>query len=267
MNAFAVFSIGAVAMIIVFRLAWWWAVKIDNYSLVDAVWAFGIGVTAVLWLSLEDGDPVKRCIAGTMVTGWSVRLGSHLTHRIRKAHPEEDARYQKLRAGWEGREKGMFFGFFQIQAVSVLMLALPFLFIGRDVSGPGAWEMAGVIVAVLAISGEALADHQMNAFRKKNRDRKAVCDVGLWRYSRHPNYFFESLIWVGFYLFACGSEQGWMMFHAPLIILFLLLRVTGVPPSEASSLASKGDAYRQYQRKTSVFIPLPPRNPPAYDQH
>ncbi|RYD23695.1 MAG: DUF1295 domain-containing protein [Verrucomicrobiaceae bacterium] len=248
-------------MMLVFALAWAWAVKIDNYSLVDAVWAFGIGLTAVMWLSLGNGDAVKRCAAAVLITCWSLRLGSHLTHRIRKAHPDEDARYRKLRELWKGREKRMFFGFFQVQAASVVLLALPFLFIGRDASGFGVWEAAGAIISVLAISGEALADHQMNAFKKQGHDRKAVCDVGLWRYSRHPNYFFESLIWVGFYLFACGSAYGWMMVHAPLVILFLLLRVTGVPPSEASSLASKGDAYRAYQRRTSVFIPLPPRRP------
>ena len=119
--------------------------------------------------------------------------------------------------------------------------------------------MAGAAISIFAISGEAIADHQMAAFRKKHNDRKRVCDVGLWRYSRHPNYFFESMIWVGFYVFACGSASGWMTVHAPLIIGFLLLRVTGVPPSEASSLASKGDSYREYQKTTSVFIPLPPK--------
>lgn len=261
MSVVSLFFIGVAAMGFIFSIAWIRAVKIDNYSLVDAVWAFGIGVTAVMWLSLQNGDGLKSCVAATMVICWSVRLGSHLGQRIRKAHPEEDARYGKLRERWKGREKEMFFGFFQMQAISGIVLALPFLFIGSDASGFGGWEIAGTIISMTAISGETLADHQMNAFRKNHKGRNAVCDVGLWRYSRHPNYFFESLIWVGFYIFACGSSHGWMMIHAPLIILFLLLRVTGVPPSEASSLASKGDAYRAYQRVTSVFVPLPPRRP------
>lgn len=259
MSALALFFFAIALMAVIFARLWMWAVKLDNYSLVDAIWAFGIGITAGFWLMLQHGDPAKRAIAAVMVLCWSVRLGSHLTRRIRKDHPKEDARYGKLRAHWRGREKAMFFGFFQLQALSAVVLALPFLLIGRDPSGFGAWETAGTILAVLAISGEAIADHQMAAFRRRPGNEKAVCDVGLWRYSRHPNYFFEFLIWAGFYLFACGSGYGWMTLHAPLAILFLLLRVTGVPPSEASSLASKGDAYRDYQRRTSAFIPLPPR--------
>lgn len=255
--------VGWVSMALMFACAWKWALKLDNYSLVDVFWALGIGITAVLWLLLPlDGGSAKHHTAAVLIGCWSLRLSSHLARRIHTAHPEEDARYGELRERWKGREKAMFFGFFQMQALSVVILALPFIFIGTDGGQLGTWEVVGTAVCILAISGEALADHQMNAFKKRNKGRKAVCDVGLWRYSRHPNYFFEFLIWVGFYLFACGSGQGWLMLHAPLIIFFLLLRVTGVPPSEASSLASKGDAYRAYQQTTSVFLPLPPRKKP-----
>lgn len=259
MSGTALFLVGWGLMAIMFARAWMWSVKLDNYSLVDAIWALGIGITAGLWLLLQEGGGLKHLVGALLVGCWSLRLSTHLALRISRAHPEEDARYGELRERWKGREKAMFFGFFQMQALSVVLLALPFLFIGRDASGFGVWEISGTAVCIFAILGEALADHQMSAFRKRNEGRHAVCDVGLWRYSRHPNYFCEFLIWVGFYLFACGSAYGWLMVHAPLVILFLLLRITGVPPSEASSLASKGDAYRAYQRRTSVFIPLPPR--------
>ncbi len=251
----------AVAMALLFALAWVVAWKVDNYSLVDAVWAVSIGLTAAGWLVTADGDPGKRWVAGILVGFWSIRLGGHLQARIRRAHPEEDARYAKLREVWKGREGRSFFWFFQGQAFSVLVLALPFLMIARDAGGWGVWETLGLIVAVSGIAGEGLADHQMSVFKKRNRDSKAVCSDGLWRFSRHPNYFFESVIWLGFYLLACGSDYGWATIHAPALILFLLLRVTGIPPTEAASLARKGDAYRDYQRQTSAFIPLPPRKP------
>jgi steroid 5-alpha reductase family enzyme len=92
--------------------------------------------------------------------------------------------------------------------------------------------------------------------KAKNSDLNAVCQEGLWRYSRHPNYFFEFVIWVGFYLLACGSAWGWVGFYAPAIILYLLLKVTGIPPTEASAVKRKGEAYREYQRTTSPFVPL-----------
>jgi len=252
---------------ILFALSWCLAVRIDNYSVVDAVWACGIGITASLWLLLQHGNGWKRGVAAGMIIAWSLRLGSHLAVRIQRAHPQEDPRYAGLRERWRGFHKKAFLGFFGLQALSVVVLALPFLLIGRDVSAFGWCESLGTLVVVMAICGEAVADHQMTRFRTMNRDRGKVCDVGLWRYSRHPNYFFESFVWAGFYLYACGSDSGWMTVHAPLVILYLLLRVTGVPPAEASSLASKGDAYRAYQRRTSIFIPLPPRTLSIHDPY
>lgn len=254
-------GVGIVFMVLVFLLAWAWAVKINNYSLVDAVWAFGIGATGVLWLALSGAVASKILVAASLVLLWSVRLGWHLQKRIRRSHPEEDARYGKLRESWEGKVAVSFLGFFQMQALSVVILALPFLFIATDLDHSwSVWETAGLLVVLAGISGEGLADAQMAAFKEKNRDAKVVCRDGLWRYSRHPNYFFESVIWMGFYVYACGSEWGWATIHAPALITFLLLKVTGIPPTEAASLERKGDAYRDYQATTSAFIPLPPKS-------
>ena len=142
----------------------------------------------------------------------------------------------------------------------MILLALPFFLIAVDPNGSwSVWESVGLAVALIGISGEGLADSQMSAFKASNSDSKAVCQDGLWRYSRHPNYFFEAVIWLGFYLFACGSEWGWAMVHAPAMIIYLLLRVTGIPPTEAAAVMRKGDAYRRYQKSTSAFIPWPPK--------
>lgn len=260
MNAWPAFAIGFGLVELMFVLAWAWARRCNNYSLVDAVWAFGIGFAGVFWLFASGGWTLKHGAAACLLAMWSLRLGWHLQARIRKAHPEEDARYAKLRQVWAGREASAFFWFFQAQGLSVILLALPFLWIALDHDGFwSAWETAGLIVTLLGVVGEGLADSQMSRFKRMNRDSKAVCQEGLWRYSRHPNYFFESIIWIGFYLFACGSEWGWTAIHAPIAIIVLLLRVTGIPPTEAAAVLRKGDAYRHYQKTTSPFIPWPPK--------
>jgi steroid 5-alpha reductase family enzyme len=252
------FGLGLLGMLLIFLVAWMWARRCDNYSLVDAAWAFGIGLTGVFWLAVSGGGSVKHWVAGGLVAMWSLRLGWHLQRRIRRAHPEEDARYVRLREVWTGRVASAFFWFFQAQAISVVLLALPFLLIAADPDdGWSVWESVGLAVTLIGILGEGLADRQMSYFKAGKPDSKAVCQEGLWRYSRHPNYFFEAIIWLGFYLFACGSDWGWATVYAPAMIIFLLLRVTGIPPTEAAAVLRKGDAYRRYQETTSPFIPWP----------
>ncbi len=252
-------GLGLSLMAVVFSASWAFARRVDNYSLVDAVWAFGIGVTGWFWFAMGQGFP-KQWVAVGILTLWSVRLGWHLQKRIRSHHPQEDARYIKLRRIWSGREASAFFWFFQAQAVSVVLLTLPFLFVFRDHDGAwGGFESFGLAFSLLGIVGEGVADSQMASFKKRNSSPGAVCQSGLWYYSRHPNYFFESVIWLGFYVFACGSEWGWATVHAPGMIVYLLLRVTGIPPTEAAAVLRKGDAYRRYQKTTSAFIPWTPR--------
>jgi steroid 5-alpha reductase family enzyme len=260
MSGLVAFCSGAAIIALIFCIAWSWAQKIDNYSLVDAVWAFGIGLIGVFWLLVQSGGSAKHWVAGILVALWSFRLGWHLQRRIRRAHPEEDTRYVVLREVWVGRVSSAFFWFFQAQAASVILLALPFFLVALDADGAWSyWETSGLVVVAIGIFGEGLADAQMTRFKAVTRDAKAVCQVGLWRYSRHPNYFFEAVIWIGFYLYSCGSAWGWAMLHAPVAIIYLLLRVTGIPPTEAAAVRRRGDAYRRYQKTTSAFIPWPPK--------
>lgn len=248
---------------IIFTVAWMLARKWNNYSIVDAVWALGIGLVGVSWLVACGDRSAKIVMAGGILLIWSLRLGLHLEHRIRKAHPEEDARYAKLREIWAGRESSAFFWFFQGQAASVVLLALPFLLIAADIDRSWSpWESVGLAFSLIGVIGEGLADAQMSRFKSTKPAANEICRQGLWRYSRHPNYFFESVIWLGFYIYACGSAWGWTMLHAPAIITFLLLKVTGIPPTEASAVRRKGDAYRIYQKTTSAFIPWPPKPMP-----
>lgn len=245
--------------LLIFAAAWAWCVRLKNFSPVDAFWAICIGLTSLYFLLSETPNP-KQIAAALLIGAWSARLGFHLSKRIAKHHPEEDSRYIKLREVWEGRENRSFFWFFQGQAISVFLLALPFYLIAAD-PDPSFTSLSilGTVVATIGLIGETIADKQMSAFKSSDPDPKSVCRKGLWKYSRHPNYFFESVIWSGFFLFATGSPWGWTTIYAPAIITFLLLKVTGIPPTETSALKRKGEAYREYQRTTSPFIPWPPK--------
>jgi steroid 5-alpha reductase family enzyme len=151
-------------------------------------------------------------------------------------------------------------GFFQLQAASVVLLGIPFLLPALN-SSPQfhPLEIAGAVLWLSAILGESLADAQLAGFKRDPANRGRVCATGLWRCSRHPNYFFEWLVWVAYFGFALASPWGWLAVLSPAIILFLLLRVTGIPLTEQQSLRSKGNAYREYQAATSAFVPWWPK--------
>jgi steroid 5-alpha reductase family enzyme len=248
---------GALAMLVLFLGAWAVLLRTNNAGWVDVAWGFGMGVLAVLFAVLGPGDPLRRILVGALGGLWGLRLGLYLA--LRAARSSEDARYTSLKQRWGGNIPLKFLGFFLFQGVLDLALAWPFLVASLDPS-PGlnglAW--AGAVVWAVALAGEALADGQLRRFKAHGQGR--VCDIGLWRFSRHPNYFFQWLAWVGCCLFALPSPLGWTTVASPLLILFFLLRVTGIPATEAQALASRGDAYRKYQQTTSAFIPWPPRS-------
>ncbi|MFZ4115840.1 MAG: DUF1295 domain-containing protein [Chthoniobacterales bacterium] len=252
-------EVTAVIMLL-FTFAWLWARWADNYSLVDAFWAGGLAITGLFFLLATGPWSPKKEIITLLFALWSLRLTWHLTYRIAKAHPHEDRRYQELRTAWKKNETLLSFLFFQAQALSVVLLTLPFFFIGRDTNlAWNAVEIIGCLLLLVGIAGEAVADHQLATFKKNHSSTALVCQEGLWRYSRHPNYFFEMLLWISFYLIACGSPGGWITFYAPATIILLLLKITGIPPAEAASLRSKGEAYKHYQETTSVLIPWFPK--------
>jgi steroid 5-alpha reductase family enzyme len=252
------------ALCVVFALVYGLARWIGNYGIVDIAWSYSFGALVLIYALFGQGWPVRRALIATMVTLWSLRLGTHLLVRIARKHPEEDGRYKQLRKDWSGGFDLKMAGFFQMQALSVVFLGVPFLAAcSNPDSALGAIEWAGAALWLAAISGEALADAQLAAFKRDRANAGKVCDVGLWRYSRHPNYFFEWLIWVSYFAFGCGSPWGCLGILSPACILYLLLRVTGIPMTEEQSIRSKGDAYRRYQERTSAFVPLPPRSPRA----
>ena len=247
-----------VAFALVFLLARW----IDNYGIVDIAWSYAFAVLAAGYALLGGGYLPRRALIAAMAVAWSARLGTHLLVRIARKHPVEDGRYKELRSAWGESFGPKMAGFFQLQALSVVFLGIPFLAACANAApGLGAIEWLAAALWLAAITGEALADAQLSRFKADRANQGRVCDAGLWRYSRHPNYFFEWLIWVSYFLFGCASPWGCVGILSPACILYLLLRVTGIPATEEQSLRTKGDAYRHYQLRTSAFVPLPPRNP------
>ena len=194
-----------------------------------------------------------------MVTLWSLRLAAHLTTRIAALYPEEEGRYLELRRAWAGQENVRFLGFFVAQGLSNAALSVPFLLACADIRQPlGGYELAGSLLFVVALAGEAGADRQLASFKADRANRGRTCRSGLWRYSRHPNYFFEWLVWVSYFVFALPSPWGWTQAAAPLVMLWFLFRVTGIPLTEAQARRSRDD-YRDYQRSTSAFLPWFPK--------
>ncbi len=228
-------------------------------SLVDAGWSAGIGVGAVLLLILGEGDATRRVVVACMVGLWSLRLTTHLV-RDRLIGKPEDGRYRMLREQWGAKAQPWFFVFFQFQAVLVVFFVLPFVVIAATTAPFGAWyDWLGMGVWTLAIAGVALADHQLARWRGDPANHGRTCRGGLWRYSRHPNYFSEWLLWFAYVALSAGGAWWAVTLSVPLVLLFLLLFVTGIPYTEKRALASRGDDYRAYQRATSPFIPWFPR--------
>ncbi len=253
----------ALALVIpVVMMAGVWAAAraLNNAGIVDIFWSYGFIPVVAVCAPLGTGDPWRSTLLAFMVTVWSARLGTYLCIRVAKHHPEEDGRYAALRAQFPGRTWAMFFGFFQAQAVLITLLSVPFVVVFvNPAEGIGLFEIVGAALWLLAMAGESLADAQLSRFRADPRNSGRTCRDGLWKYSRHPNYFCEWLVWVAYFVFALGSPGGWIALYAPLLMYVFLTKVTGIKATEEHALRSRGEDYRSYQRSTNAFFPWFPR--------
>lgn len=235
-----------------------WQRRTNDATAVDAGWGASIALCAVLYGVLAPGCVPQKLAICVPIGLENVRIASLVRNRLGKG---EDGRYQELRRRWreKGREQPTFAIFYEAQALLAAGLSVPALLGGFNSDRLGVLAWTGLALWLVAASLEAVADRQLAAFRRDPANTGGVMDRGLWRYSRHPNYFFQSLTWVAYALIAVAAPWGWIAFFAPALILYLVLFVTGVPPAEESSLRSRGDAYRAYQARTSVFVPWLPK--------
>jgi steroid 5-alpha reductase family enzyme len=247
----------------VMAIVWAIALRIRNAGIVDVAWSANFALLAALYAAVLPGHLPRRLLISAMTIAWSVRLATYLHRRVMGHHPVEDGRYQKLREDWAPDADRRFFFFFQLQGALNLLLAAPLLLACANAEPRlSALEWAGSLLWLAAIVGESVADRQLHAFRRNPANRGRTCRAGLWRYSRHPNYFFEWLVWVAYFLFALASPWGWTTVYCPLLMLFFLVRVTGIPATEAQALRTRGEDYRQYQEATSPFVPWFPKQAP-----
>ena len=226
-------------------------------GVVDAGWAAAIGGLAVFYAASLDGDPSRRLLLGCLGALWAGRLTLLLRGRLGSG--AEDGRYGMLRRQWGARAGRNFFFFFQFQAGLALVFSLPFWAGSQDPAAPGALDALGGALWLLGVGGESLADRQLDRFRADPANRGRTCRLGLWRYSRHPNYFFEWLHWCAYVPLTLGGPYPWAAPAAAALMLYLVLNLTGIPYAEKRALASRGEEYRRYRRSTSAFIPWFPR--------
>ena len=248
---------GAVAAMMF--VLWLIHLPLHNAAIVDFGWALGLAILGVGYAVFGGGWWLRAVLLGSMTAVWGLRLALYLLFTRIIGHPEE-GRYQELRRKWKTNIPAKFLAFFEFQALLDVFLSVPFLLAARNQNPElSTWEWIGVGIWVVAIVGEIFADAQLAAFKSRPESKGHTCKVGLWRYSRHPNYFFEWLIWMSYAVFALASPYGFLGFVSPALILFFLLRVTGIPATEEQALRSRGEEYRRYQRETSAFIPWFPK--------
>ncbi len=242
--------IGAAAVCGMMFVLWLLHFPMRNASIVDPGWAAGMAILGLIYGALGDGLAPRRYALMAMAAIWGFRLSIYLLLRV-LGHPEE-GRYVEIRRQWGANIGFKFLLFFEGQAMLCLLLAIPF-YIAAQNQAPRliALEYLGLAVWLVSFVGESIADAQLAAFKRNPANKGKTCRAGLWNYSRHPNYFFEWLVWVAFALFA----HHWLALISPALMLYFLLRVTGIPATEEQALRTKGDDYRHYQSTTSMFVP------------
>jgi steroid 5-alpha reductase family enzyme len=232
--------------------------RTDDATLVDAGWGVAIALQAWIYGALGPGRVEHRALIASVAGLEALRVAWVV---IRRHGGSEDSRYRELRERWRGRgrEQLTFFVFYHAQGLLAVVVSTPVLlacFNRHHGLEPVEWAGAGLWLVALA--GQSVADRQLRLFKADPANRGKTMRSGLWRYSRHPNYFFQWLAWVAYGLIAVAAPWGWLGFVSAPLILYLILFVTGIPPAEEQALKRRVD-YAEYKRVTSSFVPWFPR--------
>jgi steroid 5-alpha reductase family enzyme len=243
-------------------IAWQIQRSTGHTAWIDVCWTFGTGLVALVGslVPLEQGaTPSARQIMVAALTAiWSLRLGGHLLSRTLKHG--DDPRYRDLINQWGATADMRMFWQVQAQAVVALILAVSVALAAHNPRPHlGLADMVGAVLLLIGLIGEAVSDWQLRQFRSDPANRQRICEAGLWKWSRHPNYFFEWFCWLAYPVIAIdGSHpQGWITLLAPACMYWILVYVSGIPPLEQHMLRSRGAQFREVQARTRAFVPLP----------
>ena len=249
----------AAGISLIMAMAWLIQQMSKSSALVDTLWTIAVGAGGIAAALLPGPGTVERRIAvGVLVAVWAIRLGLHIARR--NASLDDDPRYAKLTRDWGKNAPFFMFIFLQIQALAAFILVLAVrLAAVNPAAFPSLQDIAGALILIASIAGEAVADAQLAQFGRTHKG--GICDVGLWQWSRHPNYFFEWLGWVGWAVIAIDATNAWtcLALLAPAQMYYLLVYASGIPPLEQHMIATRGEPFRAYQARTSAFFPLPPK--------
>jgi steroid 5-alpha reductase family enzyme len=258
----------ALSLSVLMAGAWMVQQRTGNSGWVDTIWTFAVGLVgagSALWPVGDAAPNGRQWLVVALVAIWSVRLGLHIA--VRTAGITDDPRYAAFAREWGVDSPRRMFVFLQNQGFGSIPLVFAIFVAARfPLATLRIEDYLGALILLIGISGEALADAQLRKFRSDPANRGRVCDVGLWRWSRHPNYFFEWLGWLAYPVIAIPIGDplsylwGWASLRAPVFMYWILVHVTGIPPLEQQMLASRGERYGDYQSRTSMFFPLPPQN-------
>ncbi len=242
---------------ILYMTAWFFvAYRRKRLDTVDTAW--GLGFVLLAWSSAAQQTNPRSLIVAALVSIWGVRLSAHIGARSLK-NRNDDPRYVELSRKWRGNFwRRAYVSIFIVQGALVWVISLPAALAGGlQLSGWQWLAVAGGIVWLVGFGFETVADYQLRTFLRDKRHPK-VLRTGLWRYSRHPNYFGELLMWWGIGVMALQASYGWVGLVGPFTLTILILFVSGIPPIERRR--AKDPAYQEYQKHTSVLVPLPPRS-------
>ena len=253
----AFLSVGA-AILTMMVLLWLWSLAIKNSSIVDIFW--GIGFVIVTWLVFTvtpQGYLPRKQLIAILVTIWGVRLALHIA--IRNWRKTEDFRYAKWRE--ENGQRWWWFSFFQVFLLQgALMWILSAPLIAAQTSGFPAiltpLDYIGTLIWIVGLLFESVGDLQLMLFKTEPSNRGKILTTGLWKYTRHPNYFGEAMLWWGYYVIALAAGAAWPVF-SPILMTYLLLKVSGVTMLERTMKDKPG--YVEYMGRTNAFIPWFPK--------
>ena len=237
--------------------------KLKLMAIVDTIWTAGLGISALIYHTVAGLESIRSWAVLLVIFLWSFRLSFHL-FSDRVFTGREDPRYKALAEHWGAKSTRNFYFLFLAQIIFIALFLFPVSIAMQNPQPVWTWtDTLAVLIGISAMSGEWIADRQLAAFRANPKNKGGVCKDRLWRYSRHPNYFFEWLHWFAYLAFAVGSSSVGFALVGPIAMFIFLRFLTGVPYAEMSSLKSRGEAYRQYQSSTNAFFPWIPRDKTA----